>query len=88
MLDENNDPYVLEFNTRFGDPETQALMLRLKSDTVDLFSLAAKKRLRESPPLKWSENASLYVVATAPGYPGSYLQGDAISGIENAFKKR
>jgi phosphoribosylamine--glycine ligase len=87
MLDENNEPFVLEFNTRFGDPETQALMLRWESDALEVFFKAARKQLKDCPPLKWSAESSLYVVATADGYPGTYTQGDVISGVDSVLSK-
>lgn len=82
MIDHNNDPYVLEFNARFGDPETQALMLRLDSDLVDLLQHTATATLSQISKPKWKPETSLYVVAAAEGYPESPRKGDAISGLE------
>ena len=82
MIDDNDDPHVLEFNARFGDPETQALVLRLDSDLIDLLSLASQKDLKSCPKAKWTAEVSLYVVAAAEGYPGKVRTGDPISGLE------
>jgi phosphoribosylamine--glycine ligase len=76
-------PRVLEFNCRFGDPETQPLMMRLKSDLVDVMLATAEGRLDEVT-LKWDPRPALCVVATSRGYPGKYPTGVPISGIEKA----
>ena len=64
-------PEVLEFNVRFGDPETQAILVRLESDLVDVLEAAIDGRLAETE-LRWSPGASACVVASSSGYPGSY----------------
>jgi phosphoribosylamine--glycine ligase len=74
---------VLEYNVRFGDPETQPIMLRLKSDLVSLCEAAIDQRL-DTVQADWDERASLGVVLAAGGYPDSYQKGDEISGLENA----
>ncbi|HEC28956.1 MAG TPA: phosphoribosylamine--glycine ligase [Gammaproteobacteria bacterium] len=71
---------VLEFNCRFGDPETQPVMLRLKSDLVELCLAAIEKRL-DQVAAEWDPRASLGVVLAAGGYPGTYNSGDVISGL-------
>jgi phosphoribosylamine--glycine ligase len=83
MIDEQGDPYVIEFNVRFGDPETQPLMLRLESDVVPLLDAAARGTLDEVTPPRWGEAAVCVVLASA-GYPRAYEKGKAIEGLEAA----
>ena len=77
-------PKVLEFNVRFGDPECQPLLMRLKSDLFDVLEAAADGRLGELGPLEWDDRPSTCVVMASQGYPGSYEKGYEISGLENA----
>ena len=74
-------PKVLEFNARFGDPECQPLMLRLKSDLLPLLEATIDGRLGQVK-AEWEEDAAVCVVLCAGGYPGSYEKGTAISGLE------
>jgi phosphoribosylamine--glycine ligase len=76
-------PQVLEFNARFGDPETQAILLRLDSDLVEALEAAIDGRLAETE-LRWAPGASACVVASSAGYPGSYETGFPISGLSSA----
>jgi phosphoribosylamine--glycine ligase len=78
-------PQVLEFNVRFGDPETQAILLRLESDLVELLEAAIDGRLAETE-LRWSPGASACVVASSSGYPGSYQTGFPITGLGAAAR--
>lgn len=80
MIDKQGNPKVIEFNCRFGDPETQPIMLRLKSDLVDLCLAACDGRLDEKTS-EWDGRASLGVVMAAGGYPGAYRTGDEIHGL-------
>jgi phosphoribosylamine--glycine ligase len=73
-------PEVLEFNARFGDPETQAILLRLDSDLVDALEACVDGRLADTE-LRWSPGAAVCVVASSAGYPGSYKTGMPISGL-------
>lgn len=78
-------PKVLEFNVRFGDPECQPLLMRLKSDLVEVLHAAARGKLHElTEGLEWDERPSLCVVMASEGYPGGYEKGRAISGLEEA----
>ncbi len=77
-------PKVLEFNVRFGDPEAQAILPRLRSDFVQLLALAADRRLHEAAPLEWDPRPSCCVVMASDGYPGSYRTGHVIHGLEAA----
>lgn len=81
MIDDKGTPNVLEYNCRFGDPETQPIMMRLKSDLVEL-CLAAVDGELASQTIEWDERASLGVVMAAGGYPDKYNKGDVISGLE------
>ncbi|MGA2167369.1 MAG: phosphoribosylamine--glycine ligase [Terracidiphilus sp.] len=78
-------PQVLEFNARFGDPETQAILLRLESDLVDALEACIDGRLAETG-LRWSPGASACVVASSSGYPGSYRTGFPITGLSAAAR--
>jgi phosphoribosylamine---glycine ligase len=78
-----NGPKVLEFNCRFGDPETQPLMLRLKSDLAEVLLAVADGHL-DKIELKWDTRPAICVVAASKGYPGSYSTGLPITGIEAA----
>jgi len=80
MIDPNGHIKVLEFNCRFGDPETQPIMLRLKSDLVDLCLQAIQGTLNKAS-TDWDERPALGVVMAAGGYPFDYLKGDTITGL-------
>ncbi len=82
MIDPQGVPKVLEYNVRFGDPETQPIMLRLQSDLLALCEAALDRRLHQVE-AEWDARASLGVVMAAGGYPGAYRKGDPISGLEN-----
>lgn len=80
MIDAQGSPKVLEFNVRFGDPETQPIMLRMKSDLV-AHCLAALEGKLDQEEAEWDSRASLGVVLAAGGYPGEYHTGDPIEGL-------
>ncbi|MEN3753222.1 phosphoribosylamine--glycine ligase [Mangrovibacter yixingensis] len=80
MIDKQGNPKVIEFNCRFGDPETQPIMLRMKSDLVALCQAACEGAL-DKQTSEWDERAALGVVIAAGGYPGSYNTGDVIHGL-------
>ena len=77
-------PKVLEFNARFGDPECEALLMRLESSLLDLLTAAADRRLDEIEPPRWRPESSVTVVMAAEGYPGEVAKGRAIRGLEAA----
>lgn len=85
MIMPNGQPKVIEFNCRFGDPETQPIMLRLQSDLVTLCLAACDEKLDQHQS-QWCEQAALGIVLAAEGYPGDYRKGDEISGIESAVQ--
>src|SRR3989449_1487896 len=76
-------PYVLEFNARFGDPETQVVLPLLKTDLIDLMEAAIAHRL-DQVTLEWHEQAAVCVVLTSAGYPGDYAMGAPIRGLSQA----
>jgi len=78
-----NGPKVLEFNCRFGDPETQPLMMRMQSDLLDLMVAVAEETLSEVD-ITWDRRAAMCVIAASGGYPGAYKTGMPISGIAEA----
>ena len=79
-------PKVLEFNVRFGDPEAQPLLMRLKTDAGILLHAAATGKLAELPPLEWDPRPAVCVVMASAGYPGDYAKGATIRGLEDAAK--
>ncbi|MFA9485933.1 MULTISPECIES: phosphoribosylamine--glycine ligase [unclassified Moraxella] len=80
MIDENSDPYVIEFNCRFGDPETQPIMARLESSLVELIMAGIEGNLPSEA--KWSDKVALGVVLASQGYPESSSKGDVITGLD------
>ncbi|ENM5898503.1 phosphoribosylamine--glycine ligase [Vibrio mimicus] len=80
MIDKTGAPKVIEYNCRFGDPETQPIMMRLQSDLVELCQVAIAGKL-DQVESKWDPRASIGVVLAAGGYPGDYAKGDVISGL-------
>lgn len=80
-----NGPRVLEFNARFGDPETQVYLVRLENDLLDLLEACVDQTL-SGHELKWRAEAAVCVVMASGGYPGDYAKGTAISGISEAEK--
>jgi phosphoribosylamine--glycine ligase len=83
MIDRDGAPKVIEFNVRFGDPETQPIMLRLKSDLVELIDAALDGRLAEAR-ARWDARPAIGVVMAAGGYPGRVRNGLAIGGLDTA----
>ena len=79
-------PKVLEFNCRFGDPECQTILMRLKTDLLDLLDAAVDGRLAELPPLEWDPRPAVCVVMASKGYPDRYEKGQVIRGLEAADK--
>ncbi len=82
LMIKNNEPYVLEFNCRFGDPETQPVLTRLETDLVKI-GLAITQKSLDSIEIKWRPRASVCVVLASRGYPGKYEKGKVIKGLDN-----
>jgi phosphoribosylamine--glycine ligase len=78
----SNGPAVIEFNCRFGDPETQVVLALLRTPLAGLLNAVATGMLAEQPPLEWSDGAAVTVVVAAEGYPGTPRLGDVITGAE------
>lgn len=81
LMIENNQPKVLEFNVRFGDPETQVILLRLESDLFDVMHAVSTNTLKDVE-VKWSDKQVTCLVLASGGYPASYPKGKVITGIE------
>ena len=81
-----NGPKVLEFNVRFGDPETEAVLLRLESDIVDIFEACIDGKLDEKK-ISWSKKPAICVVVASSGYPGKFAKDHEITGYENEGEK-
>src|SRR5258708_2295638 len=84
----NQGVRVLEFNCRFGDPETQPLLMRLKTDLLDVLEAVVDDRLDEvaAEGLDWDPRPAICVVMASQGYPGNYPKGKAIHGLDEAAK--
>ena len=80
MIDEESNPYVLEYNCRFGDPETQPILMRLQSDFAELCLAGINKSLHAQI-LKWDNRAAVGIVLAAGGYPEDYKKGEVIEGL-------
>ena len=87
MIAPTGEPYVIEFNCRFGDPETQVVLPLLETPLEEILLACAEKRLADLPPLQWKPASAACVVAAAGGYPGSYGKGMPITGLEAAADK-
>jgi phosphoribosylamine--glycine ligase len=86
MIDDKGQPRVIEFNCRLGDPETQPILFRLRSDLVDLISSTFDGTLGDQP-LDWDPRATIGVVMASGGYPDSYDKGKPISGVDAATSR-
>ena len=82
----NQGPKVLEFNVRFGDPEAQPVLMRLKTDLAEVLLAAAEGRLKRLAPLEWDPRSAVCVVMAAEGYPGPCKTGQAIRGLDEAAR--
>ena len=82
LMIKDNKPKVLEFNVRFGDPETQSILLRLDSDLFEIMQKVSEKKLNEVN-IKWKEDHVACLVLASGGYPGSYEKGKVITGLKD-----
>jgi len=86
LMMKDNEPYVLEYNVRFGDPEIQAILPKLKSDLMDVMVKTIKGKLKGAK-LEWDERSCVCVVLASGGYPGKYEKGKEITGLEKLKHK-
>ena len=84
MISPDGDFRVLEFNCRFGDPETQVILPMLETPLEDLILACIEQRLEDMPPIAWKQGAAATVVAASGGYPGEYAKGKVITGLAAA----
>jgi phosphoribosylamine---glycine ligase len=84
----NGKPFVLEFNARFGDPETQPILFRMESDLLPILVSCAQGNLKDSEPISWKEGVSLCVVLAAKGYPENPERGRIIRGLEELENRK
>lgn len=84
MISPAGDPKVVEFNCRFGDPETQAVLPLLNTSLEDLMLACTQQRLADMPPIAWQSGAAACVVLASAGYPGAYPKGQTIRGLDQA----
>jgi phosphoribosylamine--glycine ligase len=82
MIDKDKNPYVLEYNCRLGDPETQAILMRLDSDITDIFLATINSKLSNLE-IKWKNESACVIVLASEGYPGSYEKNKKIKGLEH-----
>jgi len=80
-------PKVLEFNARFGDPETQVILPRLKTDLIDILNAVIEGTLHKIS-IEWKNNTAVCVVLASGGYPGKYQKGKVVSGLERLEKMK
>lgn len=80
----NQGPKVLEYNVRFGDPEAQPVLMRLKTDLAEILLAGAQGQLSKLPPLEWDDRPAVCVVMASEGYPGDYEKGRVIRGLDAA----
>ena len=84
LMIKDGEVKLLEHNVRFGDPECQCLMARMRGDLVDLLLRAANGTLGDAPEMAWSDDVAAVVVVAASGYPGAYAKGETIKGLDAA----
>jgi len=90
LMIQNNEPYLIEYNVRMGDPECQAILPRLKTDLVKIIISAVSNKLKNIK-IKWSQNKSMTIVLCSKGYPGNYkkririINLDKINKLKNSF---
>ena len=87
LMIKDNEPFLIEYNIRMGDPECQVVIPRLKTDLVDLFYKTAQNKLNNIK-LKWIKNKSMTIVLCSKGYPGKYKKNKLLKNIDNIKLKK
>ncbi len=83
IMIKDNEPYVLEYNVRMGDPECQPITMRMDFDLYDYLLASSEGRLSELPPPSWKKQSAVCIVLASEGYPESYPKGEEISGLDS-----
>ncbi|MEM3063938.1 MAG: phosphoribosylamine--glycine ligase [Candidatus Nitrosotenuis sp.] len=83
VMIKDEQPYVLEFNARMGDPECQPIMMRMRSDLYEYLDAAVDGTLKLMPPISWKNQSAVCVVLASNGYPGTYPKNEQITGLES-----
>ncbi len=86
IMIKNNEPYVLEYNVRMGDPECQSITMRMNFDLYDYLLASSEGRLHELPEPKWKNQSAVCVVLASEGYPESYPKNEEITGLDSEFE--
>ena len=87
LMIKNNEPYLIEYNVRMGDPECQVILPRLKTDIVKIFNHAIKNQLNKIK-IEWKKKKSMTIVLCSKGYPGSYKKNKHIKNLGNLKLKK
>jgi phosphoribosylamine--glycine ligase len=83
VMIKNNEPYVLEYNVRMGDPECQPITMRMDFDLYDYFVASVDGKLSSMPPISWKNQSAVCVVLASDGYPESYPKNEEITGFDS-----
>ena len=87
LMIKKNEPYLIEYNIRMGDPECQVIMMRLESDLLEIIDYATKNKINSSK-IKWNKKSSITIVLCAKGYPSDYIKNSEIKNLQNIFTDR
>jgi phosphoribosylamine---glycine ligase len=87
LMIQNNEPYLIEYNIRMGDPECQALMLRLETDLLEIIDQASKNKIN-SLEIKWSKKSCITIVLCAKGYPSKYIKDSEIKNLQSIVEDK
>ena len=87
LMIKKNEPYLIEYNIRMGDPECQVIMMRLESDLLEIIDYATKNKINNSK-IKWNKKSSITIVLCAKGYPSDYIKNSEIKNLQNIFTDR
>ncbi|MEE9242283.1 MAG: phosphoribosylglycinamide synthetase C domain-containing protein, partial [Nitrosopumilaceae archaeon] len=82
IMIKNDEPYVLEFNVRMGDPECQPIMMRMNSDLYEYLNASSEQTLSKLPPISWTSESAVCVILASKGYPEAYPKNEEIIGLD------